>query len=51
MKNVIIPSKVISLPLNFNHEKQIENREYMHDFCLRLSFLVPVQVKHWQEEC
>lgn len=35
MKNVIIPSKVISLPLNFNYEKQIENREYIHDFCLR----------------
>lgn len=33
-------SKIIFLPLNFNYEKQIEKREYVHDFCLRLSFLV-----------
>ena len=40
MKKVIILSKVIFLPLNFNYEKQIEKREYIQDFCLRLSFLV-----------
>lgn len=40
IEKLIMASKVIFLPLNFNYEKQIGKREYVHDFCLRLSFLV-----------
>lgn len=44
-EKVIITSKVIFLPLNFNYEKQVENGEYIHYSGPRLSYVFLSAVK------